>query len=166
VVSDGHTLEQIYKAIVAGIGFAVLLTFSIYAVIVLKTYTQFHDVNEASTQRMFFLALICSIASTIQLIFLLLFAYTSIENVISVLVYLFVVEVIPLYVLLAIFFSPSRLEENFATLTTATASSAARSFPSFLRKSSKHSRESERNSSSTNMALSALASAREDLNDV
>ena len=108
------TVGLVYKCIVAGIGFTILISFMFYGSLLVWQATRTGNGFSGNQQfmRMSIITLTCSIASLVQFIFLLLFAFLDIENVVSILVYLFVVEMIPMWLLMWMFFQPSRLQDT------------------------------------------------------
>ena len=117
---EQSTVGLVYKCIVAGIGFTILISFMIYGGLLVWQASKMSRITDNSGPndqfvRMTVITLTCSVASLIQFIFLLLFAFLDIENVVSILVYLFVVEMIPMYLLMWMFFQPSRLQDTLST---------------------------------------------------
>jgi len=130
--NDQPTIEKVYKCIVAGIGFVILIGFTVYGGMLLYRTSQFSSTSKGSDRSQFlrltFITVSCTISSLVQFIFLLLFTFTDIEDVTTVLVYMFVVELIPTYLLLWVFFNPTRIEQTL-TQSYSSSSKEIRSFP-------------------------------------
>jgi hypothetical protein len=109
------TVALVYKCIVAGIGFTILISFIIYGTLLMWQASRMGQLTKNEQfLRMTVITLICSIASLVQFIFLLLFAFAHIESVAAILIYLFIVEIIPMYLLMWVFFQPSRLQDTLS----------------------------------------------------